>query len=1017
MWRSVRAILLLAAAYYLSGRLALLLAIPPGYSTAVWPAAGIAMAVLLRFGTRLWPGVVIGHFFVNLFIAFDSSSSQATLRSIALALIIACGGALQAAIGAELLRRVVGTPRFRDAREVITFFAMAGPLVCVVSATVGVSTLLAMHVVTPGDAATNWLTWWVGDSIGVLLFAPMVLIWTEPGRESSRRPLQITLALVAMFSAVTVLFVLASRYEKRQLRSVFSRQVDRMALEMGRNLDANLEVLRNVEGFYRSSSFVSREEFRSYTREIFAMHHGITSLSWTLRIPDEERAAFEAKVRADGVPDFSLREPRADGTLVPAATRPEHYVITYIEPFEENRRALGFDVAGDVARKTAIETSRDSARPVATPAVNLVQRRSAHDTGVVLYVPHYGGDAPPTVEGRRRELRGFISAALRVAPLIADSIQAVDREGIDTQVRDVTTGGEGKLLFSSGSAIDEPAAFIETDRIHFGGRTWQLAFRQPVSYLQKHRSWSSWAVLVGGLAFTSLMSAFLLIVTGRNEYIMGLVREQREALVESEERYRDLVENTTDLIQSVDGEGNFLYVNRAWRDTLGYTSEDMASLKLFDVIPGIEHRRGLLQRLAEGESLGRVTLNFLTRDGNLLTMEGGITAEVVDGRIVRGRSIFRDVTERNRADREIRDINRFLDAIIENLPSMLFVKEATELRFVRFNKAGSELLGIDGSEMIGKNDYDFFPAEEADFFTEKDREVLRSETAIDIAEEPIHTRHGQRWLHTRKIAIRDEAGVPRYLLGISEDITERKAMQAALDEKTDDLERSNRELEQFAYVASHDLQEPLRMVTSYLQLLARRYEGKLDQDADDFIGFAVDGAMRMKALIQDLLLWSRAGTRTLEKTRFPLKEAVDQSLKNLEVAIAESGARIECAELPEVSADRVQMEQLFQNLIGNAIKYRSEVPPQISVSAEQVDHEWHVSVSDNGIGFDPKFAERIFVIFQRLHTRQSFAGTGIGLAICKKIVERAGGRIEATSEPEKGSTFHFTLPIEGDAHE
>lgn len=249
------------------------------------------------------------------------------------------------------------------------------------------------------------------------------------------------------------------------------------------------------------------------------------------------------------------------------------------------------------------------------------------------------------------------------------------------------------------------------------------------------------------------------------------------------------------------------------------------------------------------------------------------------------------------------------------------------------------------------------------------------------------------------------------IYAMAHDVTDRKAADAALKASLSDLERSNRELEQFAYVASHDLQEPLRMVSSYTQLLARRYSDRLDQDAHEFIGYAVDGANRMQRLIQDLLAYSRVATRGLPFQAVDLHQVLGEAIANLHAAIDESRALVSTGDLPIVHGDRTQLVQLLQNLIGNSLKFRrEEEPPRVHVSARRQGEEWILTVKDNGIGIDPQHFRRLFVVFQRLHGSREYPGTGIGLALCQRIVTRHGGRIWVESTPGVGSEFFFSLP-------
>ncbi len=371
-----------------------------------------------------------------------------------------------------------------------------------------------------------------------------------------------------------------------------------------------------------------------------------------------------------------------------------------------------------------------------------------------------------------------------------------------------------------------------------------------------------------------------------------------------------------------------------------------------------------------------------------------------------------DVTDHQRLEDKLRNANTFLDAIIENIPDMIFVKDASELRFVRFNRAGEELLGIPRSDMYGKNDYDFFPKEEADFFTTKDRQVFADAKVLDIGEEPIHTARGLRWLHTRKVPLFDPDGKPAFLLGISEDITELKETRAALEERTRELERSNKELERFAYVASHDLHEPLRTIHSFTDLLKEELGEELSERAENYMGFITGGAVRMRLLIDGLLQLSRVGRHAWAPELVDTNELLGEVESLLHSSIADTGAIVERGELPVVHGDPRLLNQLFQNLLANALKFKGSSPPLIRVVCRDDIVAWRFRISDNGIGFEQEYAEQIFGVFRRLHPTGTYDGAGIGLSICQRIVEAHGGTIWAESSPGEGATFRFTIPKE-----
>ena len=380
---------------------------------------------------------------------------------------------------------------------------------------------------------------------------------------------------------------------------------------------------------------------------------------------------------------------------------------------------------------------------------------------------------------------------------------------------------------------------------------------------------------------------------------------------------------------------------------------------------------------------------------------------------------FSDITQRKRMEEALRDSEVRFQALANGIPQLAWMAEADGHIFW-YNQRWYEYTGTTFEQMEGwawqsVHDSDVLPK-----VLEKWKGAIAAGLPFDM-EFPLRGADGVfRAFLTRVMPSKDSQGRVLRWFGTNTDISERKeaekqlATQAKeLSRKAEELARSNADLEQFAYVASHDLQEPLRMVTAYTQLLGERYRGKLDADADKFIGYASEGAQRMQVLIQDLLAFSRVGRRDVASSSVDCNAVMQGVVETLSSVIEGSGAVVTWETLPAVWANRTQMAQLFQNLVGNAVKFRGQERPMISVRAEKADLHWLFSVSDNGIGIPPESAEQIFVVFQRLHARTEYPGNGIGLAICKKIVERCGGRIWVESQPGAGSTFKFSMALRG----
>jgi PAS domain S-box-containing protein len=413
-------------------------------------------------------------------------------------------------------------------------------------------------------------------------------------------------------------------------------------------------------------------------------------------------------------------------------------------------------------------------------------------------------------------------------------------------------------------------------------------------------------------------------------------------------------------------------------------------------------------------------LILLFGSGWLLSLGTALLRDKLRESLLREEQLKYEIAERQHAERKLREREAFFHKVLMSSLNALYIYDMKTETDTFINDEYTALTGYTLDDLKARTGAGFLalfhPEDRKNLATYQQALAHAADGEIIEGEYRFRTKDG-RWiwcLSRNAVFARDDTGAVSQFIGSFLDISERKAAEEQLAKQAQELARSNAELQAFAYVASHDLQEPLRAVAGCVEIIRRRYQGQLDARADEIIRHAVDGAARMQNLINDLLLYSRVGSRSEPFAPVDSGTALAAALKNLEVALRESGAQVTHDPLPRVTGDLVQLTQLFQNLIGNALKFRGERPPAIHIGAKKQNKEWVFSVRDNGIGIEPQYYQRIFQIFQRLHARDEYPGTGIGLAICKRIIERHDGRIWVESRFGEGATFYFTLSEAGD---
>lgn len=639
---TVRAVLLLALCYVISGKLALLLALPPGYSTAIFPPAGVAIAAVMIGGARLLPGVLLGALVMNVIQGFSADIGQPLIVWGA-AIIIAVASALQAWIGARMLRRWV-KPGLDSSRDVVLFLLLA-PVMCLVSASIGVAGLCLLHIMTSDSALANWVTWWVGDTIGVVLTAPLVWIWIgSPRLLWWRRRWLLVVPLILSSAVFLALYMKANNWEQEQHRQAFQLKAQQVGDALQSQFEEHERLLKALASVLNQKKAMTAQEFSNAARGYLDQRPDLKSMSWAPRVTAGERNGFEKWARDTVAKDFAIKQLGGNQHWQYATMRPQFYPITYVEPLVGNEMTLGYDKLSDPIGRESLLTAIQNGKPTASAMVALVQPPgSKHGIllSQVIKLDHADAQTPPI---------GILTMVLQVEPYLQHVIAGADFPYFLVRLEDISNSDAPQAILDQ---IQKYRADAYQKTLKLGGRQYQLTLMPTRAYLASHQGWQSWTALVSGFLLIGLLSAFLLLMSGQRAQIESVVAERTRMLRDREARLNAILNNAADAILTIGHDGKLISVNGIAGELFGYDNQTMAGVLFDDLIKNENGETGiaLLARLSKKTQF-HTELTGCKLDGNRfpLTLSVSLVEESDDAFFV---CVLRDLTEQYRSREQI----------------------------------------------------------------------------------------------------------------------------------------------------------------------------------------------------------------------------------------------------------------------------------------------------------------------------------------------------------------------------
>ncbi|WP_394846452.1 CHASE domain-containing protein [Pendulispora brunnea] len=994
---------LAAAIYWIAGKFALLMAIPPGYATAVWPAAGIALVCALFWGLRVVPGIALGSFLVNAWTSIDTSSSAALVRSMAIAAGIGCGAACQAALGALLIRRFVGFPTALEVdRDITKFTFLGGPISCLVSPTVGMTTLCGLGVIPWSQFAFSWWTWWVGDAIGVLIFAPLALLFV-PGLDPvwRRRRAIVGIPLLVGFGVVTVLFLKARAWEETRLRTEFERRATPLAHALDARLSEYDEVVGFLSSLFEASPDVSRKQFREFCQRALKKYPGIQGLAWTPVVDDTRRAQFEAAA------GFAITEQASTGALKPATTRAEYAPVYYLEPEEGNRSAIGFDIASDPTRFEAMSKARISGLPSLTSPLTLVQE-TAGQHGILLIAPVYASQS----------LRGYVVGVFRIQDVVETALRDIEHEGLDFRLLDEDSPQDNGLVYASSGAAAGTGSRTWNETFVFGGRRWNLAVTATDMYMTTHRSWQAWMVLAGGLLFVGILGVVMLMATGQASYVQrALETRSSEAsrAIQAEEKFRATIEASSTGMLMVDRNGKIVLVNAQVERLFGYAREELIGQPVEILVPSKSrarhpgYRDTFFQEPRNRPMGAGRELYGIRKDGSEMPVEIGLNPmRTADGDFVLGSIV--DITARKMAEATLRESAERFRALVEVSAQIVWTAAADGV-FVEDSPSWRAFTGQTYQQWRGGERLDAFHPEDRARVDVLWKKAIATKSAIDTEYRIRHVSGEWRWTAARAVPLLDVEGGVRGWIGMNTDITERKHAEHERDRLLNELQRLNTELEERVSGRTADLSKALREREVLIQEIHHRVKNNL-QVISSIINMQVrkldvganrDALEECQTRVQAIALIHEKLYQSKDYSRVPFSEYARSLATNVFRATGGAFASV-TLELAiddlALAVDRaIPCGLVLNELITNALKhgFRDGRQGTIRVELAKLDMgRLRLAVKDNGIGLP-----------RDLDIRKS---DSLGLQLICTLSEQLDAELEVNGAG--GASFQLTFAAE-----